>query len=232
LAQATIRFQDRKYNLDHELRQTALVTDSGQKGLLRWEDFAASAIDPQTVGHTPAPAARFESLPPSLAKSQDLKSLRADFLEWAYRNTALQLKSNQTLQVYAAPDMSAEAFVDICCQTADIAKEADIDKVEATFEKKLDALEEKLDRAQDKLAAEESDYSARKQEELVKHAETFFGLFTKRRRSISSSMTKRRLTSQAQTDVEEAKEDIEELEADIAALQSEMEQALQEVEKK
>lgn len=232
LAQAAVRFQDRKYNLDHELRQTALVTDAGQKGLMRWEDFAAPTIDPQTVGNAPSPAARFEVLPPSLAKSQDLKSLRADFLEWVYRHAALQLRANQVLHVYAAPDISAGAFADICRQAADIAKEADVDKMEAAFERKRDVLADRLERAQDKLAAEESDYSARKQEELVKHAETIFGLFTKRRRSVSSSMTKRRLTAQAKTDVEEAKEDIEAFEADIATLQSEMEQALKEVEAK
>jgi hypothetical protein len=232
LAQASIRFQDRQYNLDHELRRAALVTDTGQTGLLRWEDFAIAPLDAQTLGGEPLSMARFETLPPSLAKSQELKAFQKDFFEWVCHNTSLKLQANKALRTYSSPDMSVADFAEMCRQAAAEAKEADIEKVEATFEKKLDELQEKLERAQDKLAAEESDYSARKQEELVKHAETIFGLFTRRRRSVSSSMTKRRLTAQAREDVEEAKEDIEQLEADIVALQREMEQALQKVEAK
>lgn len=232
LAQATIRFAERKYNLDHELRRASLVTALDQRGLTPWEEFGADPIDVQALDDNPHPTAQFDPLPEALIKSQELKKLRSDFLDWAYRSTTLTLQANPSLRVYGTPDMTAEAFAEACRQAAAEAKEADIDKVEATYEKKLDALEDKLDRARSKLAAEESEYSARKQEELAKHAETIFGLFTKRRRSVSSSLTKRRMTAQAKMDVEEAKEEIEALEADIAELEQSMQQALAEVEAK
>ncbi len=232
LAQAAIRFAERKYNLDHQLQRASLVTIPEQRGLMPWGEFETSPIDVQSLDRNPASAAQFEPLPEALIKSQDLKKLRTDFLDWVYQNTTLAIRANQSLRVYGAPDMSAEAFAELCRQAAAEAKEADIDKVEATYEKKLDALEKKLDRAQSKLAAEESEYSSRKQEELAKHAETIFGLFTKRRRSVSSSLTKRRMTAQAKMDVEEAKEDVEELEADIIELEQEMQQALAAVEEK
>jgi endonuclease/exonuclease/phosphatase family metal-dependent hydrolase len=53
-----------------------------------------------------------------------------------------------------------------------------------------------------------------------------------RRRSVSSSLTKRRMTSEAKADVEESLEAIAEYEADIMELQEALTTALNEVEAK
>jgi hypothetical protein len=232
LAQATVRFLERKYDLDHLLRRAALVTEIPEKGLLRWESFVTTPIEPEALDAAPVPGSRFGSLPPSLSQSQALKGARADYLDWVYHNTSLKIAANEALRLYAAPDITSAQFAERCRKAAEEAREADVDKTEAAFERKLDALEDKLARAQNRLEAEESEYSARKQEEIAKHAETIFGLFTRRRRTVSASLSKRRMTSQAKMDVEEAQKAIKELEADMAELQQEMEQALEEVEHK
>jgi hypothetical protein len=62
-------------------------------------------------------------------------------------------------------------------------------------------------------------------------AETVFGLFAGRKssRRLSSSLTKRRMTSQAKADVEESVDTIEELKKQIADLENEKNQALEEI---
>jgi Uncharacterized protein conserved in bacteria len=66
-------------------------------------------------------------------------------------------------------------------------------------------------------------------DELGTHAENIFGLFTGRRRRLSTSVTKRRLTEQAKADVEESLQAIEQYKREIADLEREMAEALEEV---
>ena len=52
LAQASVRFLNRKYNLDIELRQSALVSEPDRRGLVRWEDYASPPIEPASADQT------------------------------------------------------------------------------------------------------------------------------------------------------------------------------------
>ena len=91
----------------------------------------------------------------------------------------------------------------------------------ADFERKLDALRLKLTREQRKLDDHETELQQRKMEEMGTHAETVLSMFGKRRRSISSSLTKRRMTEQAKSDVQESQAMIKDLEKQIQAMEAE-----------
>ena len=58
-------------------------------------------------------------------------------------------------------------------------------------------------------------------EEMGTHAENIIGLFGKRRRSLSTSLTKRRMTEQAKSDVQESEAMIKELDKQIKSLEAE-----------
>ncbi len=105
------------------------------------------------------------------------------------------------------------------------AREAELDKIEEAFKKKVKALETKLDTEERELAKDESDLSVRKMDELGTAAQTVMSLFGRRKKSLSTSLTKRRMTSQAKADVEESLETIADLKKLISALEKEMEQA-------
>jgi hypothetical protein len=82
------------------------------------------------------------------------------------------------------------------------------------------------------LKEDESELSQRKMEEWGTHVETVLGLFGKRKRSVSSSLSKRRMTSGAKADVEESLDAIEDYKRDLADLEKEKAEALEEVEEK
>ena len=67
----------------------------------------------------------------------------------------------------------------------------------------------------------EDEHGKRKMEEMGTHGELLFSLLSKRRKSISSSMSKRRLTSQAKENLEQEKQEQEMLEKDLADLDKE-----------
>jgi DNA-binding ferritin-like protein len=68
-------------------------------------------------------------------------------------------------------------------------------------------------------------------EELATHAENVLGLFTgsRSRRRVSSSLTKRRLTSKAKADVEESQEAIEAFKLELEELEDQLRDELDEL---
>ncbi len=229
LAQAEVRFVRAKYGLNTVLTRTALVQEVDRRGVVRWDDWEAEPVDERTLERGPLPQARFVPLEVPLTDRKALKALRRDFADWVYRETVVTVRANPKLKVYAGPETSRAAFLRRCSEAAREKMEKELDKVRARYERKLRTLRERLAREERELAQDEAEYEQRKMEELGTHAENIFGLFTGRRRRLSTSLTKRRLTEQAKADVEESLQAIEQYKREIADLEQEMEEALEEV---
>ncbi|MCB8976756.1 MAG: ATP-binding protein [Ardenticatenaceae bacterium] len=232
LAQASVSFNNRRYNLDHEVSQTAVVPEPDRRGVVRWQDFEAEGIDMRQLDRAPVRDARFQLLEAPLDDAKSLTALKKDFEDWVYRTLEVAVKANETLKLYGGPNISDQEFAKQCAAAAKEAADAESKKVAEQYEKKIDALEDKLKREERELAEDEEEYSQRKREEAVTHAETLFSLFSKRRRSVSSSMTKRRMTAKAKADIEESKDEIADLQKEITALEQEAEEALAEIQAK
>jgi hypothetical protein len=232
LAQADIRFLNRKYNLDYELLLSALVPDPDRRGSVRWEDYQSEPVSPQSLDSAPDPRARFASLEAPLNDPKTFTSLRRDFEDYAYRNAQVVVRANEKLGIYAGPQVSQAEFRKLCSDAAREGRDAELEKVEKSIQTKLDRIEDRLAREQRELREDESEYSQRKLEEFGTHAENILGLFGGRKRRLTTSLSKRRMTEQAKADIEESKDAIEEFEKDIAELEGELRQATEEVNQK
>ena len=139
------------------------------------------------------------------------------------------MRANEELKVYAGPDVSAAEFREMCAEAAREARDDEIKKVGASFEKKIDALEKKLAREERELDEDRSELSQRKMEEWGTHAENVLSLFGGRRRRMTTSLSKRRMTEKARSDVEESEETIEEFKQDILELEAEAKETVEEI---
>jgi t-SNARE complex subunit (syntaxin) len=117
----------------------------------------------------------------------------------------------------------------MCAEAARTKRNAEIDKVEARYERKLDQIEARLRREERELRQDEAELSQRRMEEMGTHAENVLSLFSKRSRRLSTSLSKRRMTERAEADVEESREAIDDFKAQIADLERELKQAIEEV---
>ena len=72
----------------------------------------------------------------------------------------------------------------------------------------------------------------RRVEEIGKGLENALGLVMGRRRSVSTSLTKRRMTSRAKADLEKAEQDLKITEKEIEALESDLQAELSQVDAK
>lgn len=231
LAQASIRFLNRKFNLDTELKRTVTATLPDRRGLVKWDNFLVEPVDPDRLDSSPAPQSRFAPLDGALSDTKEMTALQRDFIDWAFRTGQVTVYANEQLKVYGGPPTSEGDFRTMCSEAARDQRDAEINKVETLYDKKLEAIQLKLTKEERELDSDKSELSQRKIEEMGTAAENVFGLFSGRRssRRLSSSLTKRRLTSQAKADVEESVDSIAEMKKQIAALDKEKQAALQQV---
>ncbi len=230
LSQASARLYNLKYRLDIDTYKTALVASPDRRGVVRWDNYLVDQIDPSKLDQVPDPQARFAPLDTPLNDIKLMNALEKDYLDWAYRNTQVTVRANEVLKVYAGPETSEGEFRTQCVNAARQAREAELKKTLAPFDTKLRTIQDKLEREQRELEQDKSELSSRKLEEAGNVAETMAGfLGFGRKRSISTSLTKRRLTSQAKGDVEESVDMIKEYQKQIATIEEEKASALQTV---
>jgi chromosome segregation ATPase len=139
----------------------------------------------------------------------------------------LVVKAHEVLGVYGGPDVSQAEFRRLCANAARQRRDLELAKVVKSFDQKIHTLTQRLEREMRELEADETELGQRRIEELGTHAENVLGIFSKSRRRMSTSLTKRRLTEQARADVDESRKVIRSLEKQIEALEDEKENTTQ-----
>jgi DNA repair exonuclease SbcCD ATPase subunit len=167
-----------------------------------------------------------------LSDAKILSAMQKDFLDWAYRSAQVTVRANEKLKVYAGPEVSQADFRTRCSEAARQGREDELQALDKSYDTKLERLEQKISQEERELREDEAEVSQRKLEEYSTHAETLLGLFGGRKRRLSSSLTKRRMTSKAQADVEESKDAIEEYQKQMDEIEQELAQAQEEVNRK
>jgi hypothetical protein len=234
LAQAVTRYLDRKIDLDHEERSTAMALELSRRGAIRWEDMLTSSVAVSALDRAPAPESQFAALEAPLNEPKTLKDFERDFLDYLYHKGGVHLLHNPELEIIAQPGMTKAEFHQLCSEAARDAQDADKEKLKESYEKKIKRIEDRLVREERELAEDQAELSGRKMEEMATHAENVLGLFTgsRSRRRVSSSLTKRRMTEKAKADVEESLEMIEEFKQELAELENELVDELEEIEER
>ena len=232
LAQAEVRYYSQKYNVEHESRIAALVGEMDGRAI-RWEDHPWQAQDAGDMHRQPQPNASFDVLPGWLSDAKGVKAMESDFVDWVYRNGAVRIRANEALKMYAGPDVTSAEFHEMCSKAAREKLEDEIDKLETAFDKKLDALEAKVRRQELEVKEAEDEIGQRRLEELGTHGELLISMLTsKRRRSVSTSLTKRRMTQQAKDDFEQEEEELAALKKQLDALEAEQDAAIEQAKDK
>ncbi len=229
IAQADVRFFNRAYNLDAQVYPAVRVHQPDPRGIIRWEEHLCPPMEAKSFDRQPDPRARFAPLNAPLNDARALNAIEKDFVEWVYRTAKVTVRANETLKVYAGPDTSQADFRKMCVEAARKQRQAELDKIEAAYTKKIQALELKLEREQRELEQDQAELAERRLEEWGTHAENVLSMLGGRRRRLTTSLSKRRMTSRTKADVEESKATIATLKKQIAELQEELSRATEEV---
>jgi hypothetical protein len=233
LASAHVRMLDRKLGVDSEIVRTVLTKDPEKRGSIRWEEHIYSGHSLEDVDTDPDPSARFGMIDAPLNDTKLMTVLQKDFIDWVYRTTSVKARANQTLKVFAGPDVSQAEFMKACADAARDARDAEIAKKTATIDRQIKTFEDRIMREERELREDETELSHRKMEETGAHFENLTGLFNKGRvRRISNSLSKRRLAEQAKADVEESRAAIDDFKRQVVELEKRRQQVITEIHEK
>lgn len=227
LAQAQIRIVQRKYNLDLEILKAALATDVPARGL-RWEDFEHDPVDERRLDGRPEDDdALYGELNGQLSDGAQLKLLERDFSDWVYRASEVQVWANDDLKVYAGPELTREEFAALCAQEAQAKRNDEVEKAKQKFDTQIKSLQKKLEKERRELGQDEQKANQRNMEAMGTHLENIISLFGGRRRSLTTSLTKHRMSSEAKARVEDSKATITSLEKEMQEMGEQVQQAME-----
>jgi hypothetical protein len=222
VGQAKVYFANRTYGVDQEKKITVNLPGLEGRGLVRWLDYQHEPIDFLATESRPLPNATFGDLRYPVDDEKNIASLSKDFQEWIYRENSLTLFTNDKLKLSSKPGESRTDF-ELRCAAADQGGQSDgIRKIQEKYEKLRKSIESKKMREEIELEKDKKILNQRRIEEAGTGLSTVMGLFSGRKKSISSSLTKRRLTSTAKSNVEESELMIEEYNRQLAELDQKM----------
>src|SRR5690349_8345837 len=118
VASAEVHVLDRKHGVDSELTRAALVKTPEKRGAIRWEEYPLNPGVLDSVEPAPVPSARFSSIDSPLNDVKLMTALQKDFSDWVFRNSTVRARANQTLKVFAGPDVSQAEFITACAEAA------------------------------------------------------------------------------------------------------------------
>ena len=230
LASAEVHVLDRKHGVDSELTRAALVKTPEKRGGIRWEDYPLSASVLDSIDTSPVPSARFSSVDSPLNDVKLMTTLQKDFTDWVFRNSSVKARVNQALKVFAGPDVGPAEFVKACADAARDARDAEIEKKTAQLDRQLKTLEDKLAREERELQIDQTDLEHRKWEERGNLAELGASLVgIGRKKSLTSQLSKNRLTNKAKAEVEESVDAIKQFQQQIAEAEKRREETIAEI---
>jgi hypothetical protein len=234
LAQAKVRYLKRNLGIDEDQEFAALVIDPGRRGVVRWEEHHIAPIAREALENEPVPEGLFGELPASFSDAKTLRDLERDFVDYIYHEAELRLRSNPSLDLTSGTEESEVDFQRRCAEKAREGREEEAEAMHEKYQKKIERIRDKLAREERELEEDKAELTGRKLEEYATHAENILGLFTgsRSRRRVSSSLTKRRLTSKAKADVDETMQEIEAFREEMADLELELTEELEDLDER
>lgn len=231
LAQVQVRYRSTRYTLDYAQRLAVLLTVL-DNSVMNWEDQAWRTYQVEELQTRALPQARFAPLPGWLADARRAAGLQRDFINWVFHSGKIVLKGNTALKCYAGPEASLADFREQCSQLAREGMRVEVERINRKYEGGLAVLRQKLEKKKSDEREQRSETDQRKMEEFSASGELLLSIFSKRKRSLSSSLAKRRMAEQARSDLEQVRKEIDLLEDQIRNLESDLRRQVGEVREK
>ncbi len=230
LAQSEIRYVVQKYGMEMTRKMTSLVFDN-TGNQLNWEGSSWPAFQSDSFQTQPMPNSLFDILPAWLSDAKALNAYRKDFENWVYRNGAVRIKVNTDLKLYSQPGESEEDFKLKAQPVIKDRIEKEQKKVKDTYEKKLNVLENKIRMQEMEVNEKKADMAGRSLDTLSTGGEFLMGLFGKRKKNLSTSISKVRMANNSRLTLKQEEQELEILKNQLAGLEKEYQGELEKVER-
>jgi hypothetical protein len=232
---ASVVFSDRKLEINEQEEVLLAYQAFGNAALKTdWEKAGRLSIPPDRLENTPENSddgSFYAPVPEQANNPKKLDAFGKELADWLYYNSRRRIASHKELGLFQHASEDERDFRIRLQQAAREKRDAEVDLLEKKFQPRIEKLQERIRLEERELARDEAEHQSRKTQELVGIGETVLGFFLGRKssRGISSALGKRRMTANAQSEVEESKDVIVNLQQEIADCNTEMKSMADEI---
>jgi hypothetical protein len=230
--QFSITFNSRTHNVYYTTKRSYLVEEAPHSAFADWERFACQQIDPSRASMPERGPVTYGDFPDRMLPDGSLPAFKTSMIDWIYRNATAPVKVNPTLKVSAGPDVSEADFFAQCREVAKGKMEDEADKLRLKHEKAMMTLTDKIERAEHDVDEQRLEVRDRQMETMGSAGELAISLISKRRRSVSRTLSKSRMARQAKEDLKQEELELRQLEEQAEKAEAIFKQQLDELEKK
>lgn len=229
MAQAVVRYQDRKAGVYTARSYAFHVPDVQRAGLIRWENYQAQPVDARRVSdHPTADVALYGDLAPGLSDTKRLAALKTELVDMLYNTAVIVVPYNPILKIYGNPDSDFTVFQTQVQQIAREKRDLEIDELTKKYTAVAAKFEDQIRRKEQELRSEKKELQDRKREELFTTGEALFSLLKGRTAYTLSRMSRTtRQRRQTDEDLAESKQTITDADKQLSQLESELQGILQ-----
>lgn len=228
LAQAMIRYADRKANIYTARMFTYFVTDLQRMGIVHWEDFMIDPIEARTIEQNPQMPAAFGELSSGLADTARLNALKKEVVDMLYNTAQLIIPYNDVLNIYGNPDTDYSEFQAQVQIAAREQRDMAIDKLAQKYGDMMDRAEAKLRKTERDIRSEQTQLKGLQREQLFTTGEAITSLMRGRTNYTLSRMSRTsRYQRNTKDNIRERKEVMSDLERELDRIEMEFEEQVQ-----
>ena len=217
IAQAEARIIQSRYNLDFINRKATLIMDPDIRGTsINWREYEVDPFIDDSIQKRPEKNdAKYEMPSAWMLEGGAVRSRESDFVDFVYRDGDIKILGNSDLKVYASPEVSRESFIEMCKDKVADASEKEREKLTDAYQKVVDRLETRIRKAEADVTDKLSKVSSKNLEKYGAFGEFVIGLFTGRRRSVSTSINKYGQSTNASNALDKAQLALDELKSEL-----------------
>lgn len=185
--------------------------------------FKSIPLESEYLLTQPPEEGRFTELPDAFDQTEELAAAQKALIDHLYRNLTATRMINKQVELYSRPEETEEQFLERCKEAAEHLEDQAAVKLRAKLQSKIDKLEAQMVKTRDKVERLAQSAQGKKVEGLWNAAEGLLAMFTSKRKSFSTVLSKSRQAVEASTRSSQAEGELERLQQEMLTLQDEME---------
>jgi len=174
----------------------------------------------------------YRPLPDWMDEDSELRALKKDIADQVYRTESRGQFVNAQLKLHGRAGEAREAFDERIDEAIGERVDAKVAKLQERYDKAVDRLEARIRAKERRRPGMQGQLERRKAEEIVNAGELVLALFTRRRKSLNTAMTKRGRVADAEDRIERIDDEIEDLRVEALDLRDKLEADIAEIEER
>ncbi len=228
---ATVRFTDRRLGMPYQQTVARLAPIPATRVSMDWGAVGDAAVERGSLLAQPSENAQFAELIRGALNARTIAAFERDFVGYVYRDVTVSVMVHPQIKSGGVPNEAPHEFRARVESEVRVRRDVEIVQIKSRYQREIARVEKQLRKQEHELEQDQADLTGRKREETIGLAESVFNFISGRRPSyaVTFATRRRRLTQQAESEVDESLDTITELKDMLEQLQGALDSEIAEI---